>query len=118
MEIFKCIITLIIPVSYIVLGGCFWKHSPQKINYCAGWRTGRSMKNRETWIFANTLGGKCTMLLGVAELIVTTAVLIFTRKSGERTIAYVVLALVLAQTVCFGFVFSYVEKKIKEKFGI
>ena len=45
------------PAIVIVVGGLLWKrYPPKKINYLYGYRTSRSMKNQQTWDFANKIG--------------------------------------------------------------
>lgn len=49
---------LIIPVLMIVIGRLMWKRPPQRINSLIGYRTSRSMKNMDTWLFAHHYSGK------------------------------------------------------------
>lgn len=42
----------IIPIIMILYGRMMWKHYPKKINNYTGYRTKRSMKNADTWKFA------------------------------------------------------------------
>lgn len=52
------ICNLLIPVVVIVTGRIMWKHYPKNINGLVGYRTTRSMKNMDTWRFANEYCGR------------------------------------------------------------
>lgn len=43
---------LLYPVILIILGGIMKEHYPKEINRFIGYRTGMSMINTETWVFA------------------------------------------------------------------
>lgn len=59
--IFMLIVNLIIPITMIVLGRHYIKNVSKEINSGGGYRTTMSMKNRDTWRFAQTHCGKmCT----------------------------------------------------------
>jgi len=49
---------LLVPISMIVWGRILWKHAPGNINGLVGYRTARSMKNRDTWQFAQIYCGR------------------------------------------------------------
>lgn len=51
--IFMLVVELFIPAIMIVLGNYFYRHTPEEINSYSGYRTSRSMKNKDTWKFAN-----------------------------------------------------------------
>jgi uncharacterized membrane protein len=106
----------IIPVIFIVLGIIFWKHPPKKINYVSGWRTARAMKNQETWDFANRLGGKCFLILGVIELLATLIFLLATLNIDPDTVSLYIVLIVLIQTAFLAIVIIYVERELKTHF--
>jgi uncharacterized membrane protein len=60
---------LIIPLSMIFFGWFMWKHPPQKINSLIGYRTSRSMKNIDTWLFAQHHSGKLWWRIGWVILV-------------------------------------------------
>ena len=49
---------ILIPVLMVALGRRMWKHPPKTINGVIGYRTSRSMMNRDTWEFAHHYSGK------------------------------------------------------------
>ena len=61
--LFLC--NLLIPVVVIVTGRIMWKHYPKNINGLVGYRTTRSMKNMDTWRFANEYCGRLWYKMGL-----------------------------------------------------
>lgn len=55
---FMFICNMIYSVVMIAGGWMMWKHCPKKINSFVGYRTSRSMRNAETWSFANQNCGR------------------------------------------------------------
>ena len=60
--IFVC--DLLIPIIMITAGNMMWKHAPKKINRIIGYRTARSMKNIDTWNFAQKHCGRLWWKIG------------------------------------------------------
>ena len=61
---FMLICDLLIPILMIFAGRMMWKHMPKNINGVIGYRTSRSMKNMDTWEFANSYCGKLWCKIG------------------------------------------------------
>ena len=77
--------SLIIPFVMIVFGGYLSKKAPNDINYKYGYRTIRSMKNKDTWEFAHKYCGKLWVCYGIAlAVIVVIVTLIFIGKSKDE----------------------------------
>ena len=55
---------LLIPLLMLFAGRMMWKHTPKNINGAIGYRTSRSMKNMDTWRFANNHCGKSWCKIG------------------------------------------------------
>ena len=66
---FMFVCDLLIPILMIISGRIMWKHPPQKINGILGYRTTRSMKNKDTWEFAHNYCGKLWWKTGFMLLI-------------------------------------------------
>lgn len=62
--IFMVISNLIVPLLMIGVGKMMMKHPPKTINIVFGYRTSRSMKNQETWDFAQVYCGKLWWKIG------------------------------------------------------
>ena len=68
---FMFICNMIYSVVMIAGGWMMWKHCPKKINSFIGYRTSRSMRNAETWSFANQNCGRRWWKTGWIMLIPT-----------------------------------------------
>lgn len=68
---YMLIYNLVIAVVILAGGWLMWKWCPQKMNHLIGYRTSRSMKNMDTWKFANEHGGKLWWKLGWTLLALT-----------------------------------------------
>lgn len=55
---FMMICNLLIPVCMIIIGKVFSKNPPKTINGVYGYRTAMSMKNKDTWNFAQLYCGR------------------------------------------------------------
>lgn len=55
---------LLVPALMILCGWMMWKHCPKNRNWLMGYRTSRSMKNRDTWKFAHEYCGKLWWKIG------------------------------------------------------
>ena len=108
----------ILPITFIILGLAFWKRPPKEINYSAGWRSKRAMKNQDTWNYANRLCGKCFLILGIIEFVITWA--IFFAASILNIDSNIVQnwgpVLLFIQAACITFIGIYIERKLKERF--
>lgn len=58
MDVFTWIFGLLIPVVMVVAGLLMWKKPPREINSLVGFRTSRSVKNKQTWEFAHHHAGR------------------------------------------------------------
>lgn len=71
MIAFYIIFTLFIPAVMLACGYLMYKRPPKDINGLIGYRTERSMKNRETWEFAHDYCGRLWVRSGVLSLILS-----------------------------------------------
>lgn len=69
--IFMMIMSLLIPITMIGFGSHFIKNAPKDINYLFGYRTGMSMKNKDTWEYAHHYSGKIWRITGWVTLIIS-----------------------------------------------
>ena len=84
--IFMFIMVLLIPVTMIVFGGLFMKRAPGNINMVFGYRTSRSMKNKDTWEFAHKYIGKLWFYGGIIILIFSILPMFFCLEKSADTI--------------------------------
>lgn len=63
--IFMLVCVLLTPLTMMIMGLIYFKGGyPKKINYSSGYRTKLSMRNQETWSFAQKLYGKVWFIIG------------------------------------------------------
>ncbi len=75
---------LLVPGLMLIIGHSFSKKAPDEINWVYGYRTTLSMKNKDTWEFANMLCGKLWKKWSVWVLIASVVpMLFFIGKSKE-----------------------------------
>ena len=118
MFILNIVFSLVLPVTYIIIGLIFTKRPPEKINDIAGWRTKSAMRDQETWKFANNYGGKCFIYLGIVELIFTLLimiVMIFVFDTSQYIKDIVTLIVVILQFVLLIPCILKVEKAIRKE---
>ena len=108
---------LLIPVVVIVTGRIMWKHYPKNINGLVGYRTTRSMKNMDTWKFANDYCGRLWWKIGWIMIIPSALIHIPLYHSDKNTIGFAGLILVTIQ--CFIMIVSIypTEKALKKHFN-
>ena len=90
---------LIIPLIMVIAGILMWKRCPKTINFLYGYRTERSMKNRDTWKFAHDHCGRLWLKIGLLMLILSALVYIPFYNSGEAAISVVGLIVCAVQLV-------------------
>lgn len=101
-----------IPAIYILLGVIFSLWIPQNRNGSAGYRTTRSRKSEETWIYANKLSGKIILILGIV-LMAINLIIFFAFKSINITACVV---LIIIDVILIALPLFITESKLKEKF--
>lgn len=113
--LFLC--NLLIPVVVIVTGRIMWKHYPKHINGLVGYRTTRSMKNMDTWKFANDYCGRLWWKIGWVMIIPSALIHIPLYHSDKNTIGFAGVILVTIQ--CFIMIVSIypTEKALKKHFN-
>lgn len=115
--IFMLIIDMMLPLMMIAFGKLFLKYPPKEINAVFGYRTSRSMKNKETWEFAHRYCGKLWYRCGWVMLLVSVAALLPVMGKEEGVTGTVGGIICAAQVlVLIGSIYP-VEKALKKKFG-
>ncbi|MEG1772936.1 MAG: SdpI family protein [Clostridia bacterium] len=84
--IFMLIVNLLIPITMLVFGCYFIKHAPKKINAIFGYRTARSMKNKDTWEFAHHHIGKNWRIFGLVLFALTMIIMLLIIEKPDETI--------------------------------
>ena len=103
-------IPFITGIIFIILGFILSKLPPKKINSFYGYRTVNSMKNKESWDFAQKYSGKELVKFGLLLMISSLIGVLF--KPSQGISVAIGLGLMVTMVV---FVFIRVEKALKSK---
>jgi Predicted integral membrane protein len=106
---------LLIPIIMVILGVVF-KNASIKVNYVAGYRTTRSMKNQETWEFANRLFASIMIKMGIVFIVLSLIISIISVQDSEDVQAIVMIINVTVQTIAVVAAIAPVEKALKNNF--
>lgn len=109
---------LLIPVLMLVFGWIMLKHPPQNINGIYGYRTSRSMKNRETWKYAHEICGKIWWKAGWILFFLSVLVLLPFQKSSDAVIGSIGGIVCMIQCIVLVATIFPVEKALKKKFDV
>jgi uncharacterized membrane protein len=90
---------LIIPILMFVFGILMMKKVPKTINNLVGYRTTLSMKNQETWEFAQKHCGRLWWKIGLINLVATVMVHIPFYSSDEDVIGVLATVITVLQLV-------------------
>ncbi len=107
---------LIVPVVMILVGRMMWKHYPKEINDILGYRTKRSMKNKDTWKFAHEYCGQLWWKVGWILLIPTVLAQILLLRCREEVLPMWALGLMLLQTAVMLVTIAPTEHALQKKF--
>ena len=88
---------LLVPLAMIIGGRVIWKHSSRKISSSSGYRTPRSIKNVDTWKFANEYCGQLWWKAGWIMLPFSFALHLPFYKSSEGVVGTVSIILCIVQ---------------------
>ncbi len=114
--IFMLIVDLLIPATMIGFGKYFSSHAPKSINMTFGYRTTRSMKNKQTWEFAHHHFGRSWFKWGLALPLPTVFALLFFFGKDVNTVAMAGLAVCLVQMVVMVIPMFFTEAALRKNF--
>ena len=100
-RIFMLIVVLLIPLTMLLFGWLFFRRTPKEINYVFGYRTKRSMRNEETWKFANQYLGKVWYLCGLLSAPLSVIAMAIVFEKGTETMSTVGFIITMIQTIPF-----------------
>ena len=87
--IFMLIVVLLIPFTMLFFGWLLFRRTPKEINYVYGYRTKRSMRNEETWKFANQYFGKVWYRCGLISVPLSVIAIALVFGKGTETVGTV-----------------------------
>ena len=109
-------IDLLIPAILLVAGRLMEKKPPRKINGFVGYRTAMSMKNQDTWDFANKKAGAFMWKWGWVTLAATVAAMLLVFGRSETAVSAVGNIVMFAQLIPVIAVIPYAEKALDNTF--
>ena len=77
-------IDILIPLLMLVFGWLLAHKTPRK-NAIYGYRTGMSMKNNDTWVFANRYCGKLWIKCGLILLFISVILMLTLKNASSHT---------------------------------
>lgn len=114
--IFMFCCTLLIPIIMIIAGNSMRLGKFKTINSIVGYRTRRSMKNQQTWDYAQRECGRLWMRWGVLMLVPTAVIMLLLLGKEVPTIGTVGGIVTVLQMLPPLLSIAIVEKKLREKF--
>ena len=114
--IYMFIMDLLIPIIMILFGRAFLKKAPKEINYVFGYRTSRSMKNRDTWEFAHRYCGKIWLICGLALIPIVAGIMLCFIGADTKTVGYVGAALLVFPLLLIILSVILTERALKNAF--
>ena len=113
---FMFLITLLLPLTMLYFGRRFVRRPPPKINQSYGYRTGRSMKSQEAWLFAHRRFGWSWSVLGFLLLPVTAAPMLAVAGDGVPETGRAAAVLVVIQLAVMILSMVLTERTLKKRF--
>ena len=114
--IYMLLTSLLIPVIMLVFGWIFHRQAPKKINVWYGYRSARSMKNEDTWVFAHQHIGRTWMLVGAVVLVISVIPMIAVYGKDDDTVSVVSLVLLFVQMLPMIMSLIPTERALKRTF--
>ncbi len=114
--IFMESMVLLTPFIMVFFGRKFKNNPPDKINWIYGYRTKMSMKNKDTWIFANKKMGKLWFRIGTIMAIISTVCMLPFISSDSQTVGSVGGTIMTIQIVFLIIPIFFVEMSLKKTF--
>ncbi len=114
-SLFLLAMNLLIPLTMLGFGLYFRRHCPPR-NHLFGYRTGLSMKNDDTWRFAQDCMGRLWSKWGAILLLLSLLLSLPLFRLEEDAAGWLSLALVLGQTGAILLSILPVEKALRATF--
>ena len=116
-RIFMLIVVLLIPFTMLFFGWLLFRRTPKEINYVYGYRTKRSMRNGETWKFANEYFGKVWYRCGLLSAPLSVIAIAIVFGKGTETVGTVGGIITMIQMIPLAGVIITTEIALKNNFG-
>ena len=113
MELFMIYVIFIVPLLLLLTGLFMYKYPPNKINRIIGYRTCKSMKNKEMWDLANRYCGKVWLSLSQISFLITTLLFILFHFKIITFTENILLIIVFGQLTIMLLSVLIIEHKLK-----
>lgn len=115
--VFMVISNLIVPLLMIGVGRMMMKNPPKTINWVFGYRTSQSMKNQETWDFAQVYCGKLWWKIGWIMLPFSIIGMLPVIGKNDDFVGIVGAIIITIQCIIMFVSIFFVERALAKKFG-
>lgn len=118
MWFFMLFIAIVLPFIMFMSSFYFIAGGPKNINNIFGYRTGRSMINKDTWIFAHEYCGKLWLKVSIAFILTSIVIMLCLIKTDQRVFVAVGFVIFIAEFVTLFFTINKTEKALADNFDI
>lgn len=118
MWFFMLFIAIVLPLIMFMSSFYFIAGGPKNINNIFGYRTGRSMINKDTWIFAHEYCGKLWLKVSIAFILASIVIMLCLIKTDQRVFVAVGFVIFIAEFVTLFFTINKTEKALADNFDI
>lgn len=118
MWFFMLFIAIVLPFIMFMSSFYFIAGGPKNINNIFGYRTGRSMINKDTWIFAHEYCGKLWLKVSIIFVLASIVIMLCLIKTDQRVVVAVGFVIFIAEFVTLFFTISKTEKALADNFDI
>ena len=118
MWFFMLFIAIVLPLIMFMSSFYFIAGGPNNINNIFGYRTGRSMINKDTWIFAHEYCGKLWLKVSIIFILASIVIMLCLIKTDQRVFVAVGFVIFIAEFVTLFFTINKTEKALADNFDI
>lgn len=118
MWFFMLFIAIVLPFIMFMSSFYFIAGGPKNINNIFGYRTGRSMINKDTWIFAHEYCGKLWLKVSIVFILASIVIMLCLIKTDQRVFVAVGFVIFISEFVTLFFTISKTEKALADNFDI
>ncbi len=118
MWFFMLFIVIVLPLIMFMSSFYFIAGGPKNINNIFGYRTGRSMINKDTWTFAHEYCGKLWLKVSIAFILASIVIMLCLIKTDQRVFVAVGFVIFIAEFVTLFFTINKTEKALADNFDI
>lgn len=118
MWFFMLFIAIVLPFIMFMSSFYFVAGGPKNINNIFGYRTGLSMINKDTWIFAHEYCGKLWLKVSIAFILASIVIMLCLIKTDQRVFVAVGFVIFIAEFVTLFFTINKTEKALADNFDI